>query len=75
VLPYKDLIGALKDIEEFCKGSVGSVGRSNEEIIAEFLRGDGSLLASPPPSAMEGIDIPVIVADDNDASHDPNRSA
>ena len=43
VLPLKDMLTACREIEEFIKGSTGSVGRSNEELMAEFLSGSGSL--------------------------------
>jgi len=43
ILGYKDLITTVREIEDFMKGSVGQVGRSNEEVLAEFLSGEGPI--------------------------------
>lgn len=43
VLPYDRLLTSVREIEDFMKGTSGQVGRSNEELMAEFLRGDGKL--------------------------------
>ena len=42
IMGYKDLITTVREIEDFMKGSVGQVGRSNEELMAEFLGVKGS---------------------------------
>jgi hypothetical protein len=75
ILPFKDAVAAAREIEEFIKGSSGQVGRSNEEIIAEFIRGDGDIASPPstPPSAMEGLDIPDIVDDEALPTDAPNN--
>lgn len=44
IIPYKDLLGAVADIEGKVKGSTGMAGKSNEEIMADFLSGSGSLV-------------------------------
>ena len=50
VMPLKDALAACREIEDFIKGSTGQVGKSNEELMADFLRGEGELakLAAPP---------------------------
>lgn len=50
IMGYKDLLTSVREIEDFMKGSVGQVGRSNEELLAEFLRGEGQLAAEVAPA-------------------------
>ena len=42
-IPYKDLISVVADIEKEIKGSSSVIGKSNEELLAEFLNGGGSI--------------------------------
>ena len=44
IIPYKDLISIVSDIEKEIKGATEQVGKSNEEIIASYLSGEGSLV-------------------------------
>lgn len=44
VIPYKDLISIVSEIEKEIKGGTSQAGKSNEEIIAGFLSGQGSLV-------------------------------
>ena len=55
VMPLKDALAACREIEDFIKGSTGQVGKSNEELMAGFLRGEGELakLAAPPVIASQ----------------------
>lgn len=41
LIPYKDLLSAVADIEKEIKGSNVQVGKSNEELLSEFLNGEG----------------------------------
>lgn len=63
IIPYKDLIGIVTDLEKEIKGSTAQVGRSNEELLASFLSGkDGipiSVVPSPPPDLDIDVTIPV----------------
>lgn len=43
VIPYKDIIQIASDIEKEIKGSTLQVGKSNEELLADFLTGGSSL--------------------------------
>lgn len=59
IIPLKDLIAAAREIEEFVKGSTGQVGRSNEELMAEFLSGGGNLAEGVPnPIPEEELSVP-----------------
>lgn len=40
IIPYKDLIAIVSDIEKEIKGTTAQAGRSNEELLAAFLSGD-----------------------------------
>lgn len=42
-IPYKDLVQLCADIEKEIKGSTSHVGKSNEELLADFLSGGASL--------------------------------
>lgn len=56
LLPYKDLITIVSDIEKEIKGSNATAGRSNEEILADFLSGKTTLgadLTAPAPSDLD----------------------
>lgn len=56
LLPYKDLISIVSDIEKEIKGSNSTVGRSNEELLALFLSGKTTLgadLTSPVPAGID----------------------
>jgi hypothetical protein len=44
MIPYKDLISIVSDIEKEIKGATEQVGKSNEEIMASYLSGEGSLV-------------------------------
>ena len=44
IIPYKDLIGIVSEIEKEIKGGTSQQGKSNEEIMADFLSGGGSLV-------------------------------
>lgn len=46
LLPLKDLIGIVSEIEKEIKGGTAHQGKSNEEIMADFLSGDGSLIVA-----------------------------
>jgi hypothetical protein len=48
VLPLKDGLTACREIEDFCKGSTGQTGKSNEELLREFLQGKGELAQTQP---------------------------
>ena len=63
-IPYKDLIQIVADIEKEIKGTTSSVGRSNEEILADFLSGGASLPDIIPPLPPVGLDTAVIVGED-----------
>lgn len=55
-IPYKDLVQLCADIEKEIKGSTVQAGKSNEEVLADFLNGGSSL---------EGVQIPGPPADYN----------
>jgi hypothetical protein len=46
VIPYKDLISIVSEIEKEIKGGTSQAGKSNEEIMADFLSGQGSLVVA-----------------------------
>lgn len=46
VIPYKDLISIVSEIEKEIKGGTSQAGKSNEEIMADFLSGGGSLVVA-----------------------------
>lgn len=50
-IPYKDLVQLCADIEKEIKGSTSQVGKSNEELLADFLAGGASLPDSIPVPA------------------------
>ena len=43
IIPLKDVIQIAADIEKEIKGSTAQVGRSNEELLADFLNGGDSI--------------------------------
>jgi hypothetical protein len=43
LIPYKDLVQLCADIEKEIKGSTSQAGKSNEELLADFLSGGASL--------------------------------
>jgi len=43
IIPLKDVIQIAADIEKEIKGSTAQVGRSNEELLADFLNGGSSI--------------------------------
>lgn len=57
-LPLKDLLTAVREIEDFIKGSSGQAGRSNEEIMRDFLQGDTKLLGQDAPPLEPAADLP-----------------
>jgi len=64
-VPFKDLLTAAREIEEFIKGSTGHAGKSNEELMANFLTGGDAipvhLTKLEPP---EGIDLATVSIED-----------
>lgn len=69
LLPYKDLISIVAEIEKEIKGSTAQAGKSNEELLADFLSGNSSLGADISSPVPEGIDTTAkIVSGDSVAS-------
>jgi hypothetical protein len=67
-IPYKDLIQIVADIEKEIKGSTSQAGKSNEELLADFLAGGVCLPPTIPVPASpidydigESLDTAVIV--------------
>lgn len=56
IIPYKDLISIVSDIEKEIKGSNAIAGKSNEELLASFLKGENELGVDMTAPAPEGID-------------------
>jgi hypothetical protein len=57
LIPYKDLIQIVADIEKEIKGSSSSqAGKSNEELLADFLSGKDDLGVKLPPPTQGGVD-------------------
>jgi hypothetical protein len=44
IIPYKDLISIVTDLEKEIKGSNAQVGKSNEELLSDFLNGGGDII-------------------------------
>lgn len=72
-IPYKDLVQLCADIEKEIKGSTSQVGKSNEELLADFLSGGASLpdnIATPPApvdyNLEESLDTSAIVGEVDD---------
>ena len=61
LMSFKDLLGAAREIEDFVKGATGKAGRSNEELMQEFLNGGGPLAVNLPLPPPEGIDTDAIL--------------
>ena len=74
-IPLKDIIQLCADIEKEIKGSTSQAGRSNEEILADFLGGGESLSTIPIPMApidydlKETLDTSDIVGEVNDGDN------
>lgn len=49
LIPYKDLIQIVTDLEKEIKGSSSQVGKSNEELLANFLSSGNLIPISPSP--------------------------
>lgn len=62
IIPYKDLIQLVADIEKELKGTTQQTGRSNEEILASFLSGGDEIPVPPIPEPTETLDTPVKIA-------------
>ena len=59
LIPYKDLIQIVADIEKEIKGTSSSqTGKSNEQLLADFLNGGPDLGSIPPPPPPNELDIP-----------------
>ena len=56
VIPLKDFLAACREIEEFVKGATSQPGRSNSEILRDFL-GNGSIQLES--SAIKLVEIPL----------------
>lgn len=57
LIPYKDLLSAVAEIEKEIKGTSSSqTGKSNEELLASFLSGGPDLGFIPPPPSPKEID-------------------
>ena len=57
LIPYKDLIQIVADIEKEIKGSSSNqAGKSNEELLADFLRGGTDIPITIPANIPEGLD-------------------
>jgi hypothetical protein len=64
LIPYKDLISVVADIEKEIKGSSSSqAGKSNEQLLADFLSGGSDLGLIPIPPAPDTLDIGSIVGE------------
>lgn len=59
IIPYKDAIQLIADIEKELKGTSQQTGRSNEEILASFLAGNNEIPVPPIPIPTETLDMPV----------------
>lgn len=59
IIPYKDAIQLVADIEKELKGTSQQTGRSNEEILASFLSGGDEIPVPPIPAPIETLDTPV----------------
>lgn len=59
IIPYKDAIQLIADIEKELKGTSQQTGRSNEEILASFLAGSNEIPVPPIPIPTETLDMPV----------------
>jgi len=57
LIPYKDLIQIVADIEKEIKGASSQIGKSNEELLANFLNGGDFIPVTIPESPPEPIDI------------------
>lgn len=55
LIPYKDLIQIVTDLEKEIKGSSSQVGKSNEELLADFLSGGSDI---PIPNNPEPATLP-----------------
>jgi hypothetical protein len=73
IIPLKDLLAAAREIEDFVKGSTGQVGRSNEELMEEFLNGGGKLGSSTLLQPPEGLDKDSISEIIEDADNPPTE--
>jgi hypothetical protein len=56
IIPYKDLISIVSDIEKEIKGGIGHQGKSNEEIMADFLSGEGTLVVTKTADEASNLD-------------------
>src|SRR5438046_855603 len=69
LIPYKDLISVVAEIEKEIKGSsANQAGKSNEELLADFLSGGAFLPTIPPPIPPEALDNPVTIANGDGGS-------
>lgn len=50
IIPLKDVIQIAADIEKEIKGSTAQVGRSNEELLSNFLNGGDAITLDNPPN-------------------------
>lgn len=56
IIPYKDAISIISEVEKEIKGSNAQVGKSNEELMADFLTGGSALSVDIIPPVPEGLD-------------------
>jgi len=57
LIPYKDLIQIVADIEKEIKGSSSNqTGKSNEELLSDFLNGTGTI-------QVKSLDTPVMIGE------------
>lgn len=59
IIPYKDAIQLVADIEKELKGTTQQTGKSNEEILASFLSGSDIIPVPPVPTPREELDTSV----------------
>jgi len=60
LIPYKDLLSVVAEIEKEIKGSNAQAGRSNEELLTDFLSGGdmlGPISTPKPPAELDNSDI------------------
>ena|SRR2546423_4006355 len=63
LIPYKDLIQIVADIEKEIKGTSSSqTGKSNEQLLADFLSGGPDLGSIPPPPPPNELDTTAIMS-------------
>lgn len=78
LIPYKDLVQLCADIEKEIKGSTSQVGKSNEELLAEFLTGGPALgeiaIPGPPADYNAAEELPLTIPVSPEVTNDATNS-